>query len=83
VRPQKLIEVVNLAKNLGLKVIYNEDLIDPRSAQAIAEQISGAKVMALSPIERINATEQKAGIGYLDKMYQDLAAFKVGLQCKI
>ena len=83
VRPQKLVEVVNLAKNLGLKVIYNEDLIDPRSAQAIAEQIPGAKVMALSPIERINATELKAGIGYLDKMYQDLAAFKVGLQCKI
>ena len=72
-RPQKLVEVVNLAKNLGLKVIYNEDLIDPKSAQAIAEQIPGAKVMALSPIERINATEQKAGIGYLDKMYQDLA----------
>ena len=83
VLPQKLVEVVNLAKNLGLKVIYSEDLIDPRSSQAIAEQISGAKVMILSPIEGINATEQKAGIGYLDKMYQDLAALKVGLQCKI
>jgi zinc transport system substrate-binding protein len=83
VLPQKLVEVVNLAKNLGLKVIYSEDLIDPRSSQAIAEQIPGAKVMVLSPIEGINATEQKAGIGYLDKMYQDLDALKVGLQCKI
>jgi zinc transport system substrate-binding protein len=82
VLPQKLVEVVNLAKNLGLKVIYNEDLIDPRSAQTIAEQIPGAKVMVLSPVERINATEQNAGIGYMDKMYQDLSAFKVGLQCK-
>src|SRR2546425_945083 len=27
VRPQKLVEVVNLARNLGLKLIYNEDLI--------------------------------------------------------
>jgi zinc transport system substrate-binding protein len=80
--PQKLVEVVNLAQKLGLKVIYSEDLIDPRSAQAIAEQIPGAKVMVLSPIEGINATEQKAGVTYLDKMYQDLAALKIGLQCK-
>ena len=83
VLPQKLVEVVNIAKNLGVKVIYSEDLIDPRSSQAIAEQILGAKVAVLSPIEGINATEQKAGIGYLDKMYQDLAALKVGLQCKM
>jgi zinc transport system substrate-binding protein len=82
VLPQKLVQVVNLARNLGLKVIYNEDLIDPRSAQTIAEQIPGAKVMVLSPVEHINATEQKEGIGYIDKMYQDLAALKEGLQCK-
>lgn len=83
VLPQKLVEVVNLAKNLGLKIIYSEDLIDPRSAQAIAEQIPGAKVVVLSPIEGVNATEQKAGVTYLDKMYQDLAALKEGLQCKM
>jgi len=82
VLPQKLVEVVNLAKNLGLKVLYNEDMIDPRSAQTIAEQVPGMKVMVLSPVERINATEQNAGIGYIDKMYQDLSALKVGLQCK-
>ena len=80
--PQKLVEVVNLAQKLGLKVIYSEDLIDPRSAQAIAEQIPGAKVMVLSPIEGINATEQKAGVGYLDKMHQDMAVLKIGLECK-
>ena len=80
--PQKLVEVLNLVQKLGLKVIYSEDLIDPRSAQAIAEQIPGVKVMVLSPIEGINATEQNAGVGYVDKMYQDLAALKIGLQCK-
>jgi zinc transport system substrate-binding protein len=82
VLPQKLVQVVNLAKTLGLKVIYNEDLIDPRSAQTIAEQIPGARVMVLSPVEHINATEQNAGVGYIDKMYQDLSALKIGLQCK-
>jgi zinc transport system substrate-binding protein len=61
---------------------YAEDLVDPRSAQAIAEQIPGSKIIVLSPIEGIKAEEQKVGIGYLDKMYQDLAALKEGLQCK-
>jgi zinc transport system substrate-binding protein len=80
--PQKLVEVVSLAQKLGLKVIYSEDFIDPRAAQVIAEQLPGAKLMVLSPIEGINATEQKAGVGYLDKMHQDLAALKIGLECK-
>ena len=82
VLPQKLIETVNLAKNLGLKVIYSEDLVDPRSAQAIAEEIPGAKVMVLSPDEGIKSQEKQQGIGYLEKMYQDLSALKEGLQCK-
>ena len=43
VLPQKLVEVVNLAKNFGLKVIYSEDLIDPRSAQSYIRTDSGRK----------------------------------------
>jgi zinc transport system substrate-binding protein len=80
--PQRLVEVVQLAKNLGINIIYSEDLIDPRSAQVIADEIPNGKVMVLSPIEGINKQEQQQGIGYLEKMYQDLAALKEGLQCK-
>jgi zinc transport system substrate-binding protein len=82
VLPQRLVDVVQLAKNVGINVIYSEDLIDPRSAQVIADEIPNGKVMILSPIEGINKQEQQKGIGYLDKMYQDLAALKEGLQCK-
>ena len=80
--PQRLVEVVQLAKNLGINVIYSEDLIDPRSAQVIAEEIPNGKVVVLSPIEGIKPQEQQLGIGYLEKMYQDLSALKEGLQCK-
>ena len=82
VLPQRLVEVVQLAKNLGINIIYSEDLIDPRSSQAIADEIPNGKVMVLSPIEGINKQEQQQGIGYLEKMYQDLSALKEGLQCK-
>ena len=80
--PQRLVEVVQLAKYLGINIIYSEDLIDPRSSQAIADEIPNGKVMVLSPIEGINKQEQQQGIGYLEKMYQDLSILKEGLQCK-
>jgi zinc transport system substrate-binding protein len=80
--PQRLVEVVQLANKIGINVIYSEDLVDPRSAQAIAAEIPNGKVMVLSPIEGIKSQEQQQGIGYLAKMYQDLSALKQGLQCK-
>jgi zinc transport system substrate-binding protein len=82
VLPQRLVDVVQLAKNVGINVIYSEDLIDPRSAQVIADEIPNGKVMILSPVEGINKQEQQKGIGYLEKMYQDIAVLKEGLQCR-
>lgn len=80
--PQRLVQVVQLAKNLGINIIYSEDLIDPRSSQVIADEIPNGRVVLLSPIEGIKSQEQQQGIGYLEKMYQDLSALKEGLQCK-
>src|ERR1041384_7726427 len=82
VLPQRLVQVVQLAKNLGINIIYFEDLVDPRSSQAIADEIPNGKVMVLSPIEGINKQEQQKWVGYLEKMYQNLSALKEGLQCK-
>ena len=79
--PQRLQEIIQTARNLGLNIIYSEDLVDPRSAEVIAQEIPNGKVLILSPIEGINADEQKAGIGYLDKMNEDIDNLKIGLQC--
>ena len=57
-------------------------MIDPHSAQAIADEVPNGKVMVLSPIEGIKPQEEQKGIGYLEKMYQDLSDLKEGLQCK-
>ena len=73
---------MQLANKIGINVIYSEDLIDPRSAQAIADEIPNGKVIVLSPIEGIKPQEQQQGIGYLAKMYQDLSDLEEGLQCK-
>jgi zinc transport system substrate-binding protein len=79
--PQRLQEIIQSARDLGLNIIYSEDLVDPRSAEVIAQEIPNGKVLILSPIEGINAEEQKAGIGYLDKMNEDIDNLKIGLQC--
>lgn len=63
-------------------MIYSEDLIDPRNAQVIADEIPNGKVLVLSPIEGIKADEQQAGIGYIEKMQQNLENLKAGLDCK-
>lgn len=80
--PQRLEQVITLANRLGISVIYSEDLVDSRLADTIAGEIPGGKVLVLSPIEGINQQEQALGIGYIDKMKQNITSLKVGLECK-
>lgn len=82
IRPQNLEQLINFAKQYGIHVIYSEDLLDPRNAQVIADEIPNGNVLVLSPIEGVNTDEQNAGIGYIEKMQQNLENLKKGLDCK-
>jgi zinc transport system substrate-binding protein len=81
IKPQRLAEVIQIAKNLDLHVVYSEELIDPRYASAVAQEIPNAKVLVLSPIEGITKDEQASGIGYIDKMKENIQNLMVGLEC--
>src|ERR671910_602343 len=70
------------ADRYGFDTIYSEDLIDPRLANVIAQEIPNSKVLVLSPIEGIDKEEQNAGIGYLAKMKENVENLKIGLKCK-
>lgn len=80
--PQRLEQVITLANQLDINVIYSEDLIDSRLAETIAGEIPGSRVLVLSPIEGIDQEEQDAGIGYIDKMRENVVNLKVGLECR-
>jgi zinc transport system substrate-binding protein len=80
--PQRISEVIKIARNLGINVIYSEELVDPRFAEVIAQEIPGGKVVILSPIEGVGKEEQIAGIGYIDKMKENLNNLKIGLKCQ-
>lgn len=81
VTPARLTEIINIAKTLGIQVIYSEELVDPRQATVIAQEVPDGKVLALSPIEGLSENEQKAGLGYIDKMNDNINNLMVGLQC--
>jgi zinc transport system substrate-binding protein len=79
---QTMQQIIELANEFDINVIYSEDLIDSRLADTIANEITGGKVLVLSPIEGIDKVEQAAGIGYIDKMKQNIANLKEGLECR-
>lgn len=82
ITPKRLAEVIDTAKNLQLHVIYSEELIDPRYASAVAQEIPSGKVLVLSPIEGLTKAEQASGFGYLDKMQQNVKNLMEGLECQ-
>lgn len=79
--PQRLQQIIGLARNMGLDTIYSEELVDPRLANVIAQEIPNGKVLVLSPIEGISKEEQNTGIGYLDKMKENIENLRLGLKC--
>ncbi len=81
VLPQKIEETITLANDLGINVVYSEDLVDSRLADVIADEIPGGRVLVLSPVEGIDREELDAGVGYIEKMQENIAALKEGLQC--
>ncbi|MDQ3808144.1 MAG: zinc ABC transporter substrate-binding protein [Thermoproteota archaeon] len=81
VLPQRIQEIKDLAATLGINEIYAEDLIDPRLANVIAGEIPNGQVLVLSPIEGLKREEIEQGLGYIDKMREDVQNLKVGLKC--
>jgi zinc transport system substrate-binding protein len=81
--PQRIEQTIGLADDLGLNVIYAEELVDTRFAEVIAQEIPNGKVLVLSPLEGTEKEERDTGIGYLDKMEQNISNLKVGLECSI
>jgi zinc transport system substrate-binding protein len=80
--PQRMQEIIDLANDLGINVIYSEELVDSKLVDTIAGEIPGGRVLVLSPIEGINQEEQAMGIGYIDKMRENIDSLKEGLGCR-
>jgi ABC-type Zn uptake system ZnuABC Zn-binding protein ZnuA len=55
--------------------------MDPRYASVIAQEIPNGKVLILSPVEGLTKIEQNSGMGYMEKMQQNVRNLMQGLDC--
>ncbi len=77
----EIAEFVDFVRDNDIKVIFSEELVDPRLAEVIADE-AGARVMLFSPIEALSQDEVGQDVTYIDKMEQNLAALKIALECQ-
>ena len=77
----EIAEFVDFVRDNDIRVIFAEDLVDPRLAQVIADE-AGAKVLLFSPIEALAQDEIGQNITYIDKMGKNLDALEVALECQ-
>ncbi|MDR2770418.1 MAG: zinc ABC transporter substrate-binding protein [Clostridiales Family XIII bacterium] len=77
--PAKMAEIIDFAQEHALKVIFFEELVSPKVAEAVAEAV-GAETKVLSPIEGLSDEDLAAGGDYFSVMHQNLEALKLALQ---
>ena len=77
----EIAEFVDFVKDNDIKVIFAEELVDPRLAEVIADE-AGAEVLLFSPLEALTQDEVGKNITYIDKMEQNLDALMVALECQ-
>ncbi|MEM0445916.1 MAG: zinc ABC transporter substrate-binding protein [Candidatus Nitrosocaldus sp.] len=77
----KIREIVDLAREHGINVVYAEEGIDDRLVRALAEEIN-AMVLTLSPIEVLDEEDLEEGKTYITKMEENLENLRQGLGCR-
>ncbi len=75
----RMVEIAKFARENKVKVIFFEELVSPKVAQAIAKEV-GAETDMLNPIEGITDEDVKAGKEYFSVMRDNLEALRKALQ---
>lgn len=78
--PKDLKQIVDLAKEEGVKHIFFETLVSDKVAKVVAGEI-GASTLVLNPFEGLTEAEIKAGKSYLTVMRDNLQNLKTALEC--
>ncbi len=76
----KIRELIRLARQNDIRVIYYESLVSPRVAAVIAREV-GARTLVFDPLEGLTDEELAGGKNYLSVMGQNLRNLMQGLGC--
>ncbi|MFZ5988210.1 MAG: metal ABC transporter substrate-binding protein [Bacillota bacterium] len=77
--PARMAEIVKFARDNNVKVIFFEELISPKVANAIAREV-GARTEVLNPLEGLKEEDISAGKDYFSVMRENLEALKKALE---
>ena len=79
--PSKLAELVKLMRANGLKYVFSEELLSPRSAETIAKE-TGATVLLLHGAHNISKDDFAGGVTFITLMKKNLENLRTGLECR-
>lgn len=77
--PAKMEEIIKFAKDNQVKVIFFEELVSPKVAQTIADEV-GVTAEVLNPLEGLTDEDLKAGGDYFSVMETNLESLVKALQ---
>ncbi|WP_334137561.1 metal ABC transporter substrate-binding protein [Muricomes intestini] len=76
--PARMDEIIQFAKEHKVKTIFFEELVSPKVAETIADEI-GAKTEVLNPLEGLSDEEMESGEDYFSVMETNLKVLKKAL----
>lgn len=75
--PERLKEIGEIVNETGVKVIYAETNVSPKTVEVLADDL-GVETMTLDP----GATQNDPNADYMDIMRQNVESLRKGLDCK-
>ncbi|MDO4293784.1 MAG: metal ABC transporter substrate-binding protein [Eubacteriales bacterium] len=69
--PGKMAEITDFVKEHGVKIIFSEELVNPKVAESVAGE-TGAAVEFLNPLEGLSEEELSDGADYFSVMEENL-----------
>lgn len=76
-----LAKLSEIAKELGVKYVFFETLVDPKLAQTLAREI-GAQTLVFNPLEGLTEEEFNLGENYLSIMMENLDNLRTAMLCQ-
>lgn len=72
---------IDYVRENNIKVIFSEELIDPKLADVLADE-TGVQVLVFSPVEGLSHDDVISGKTYIEKMEENLDHLKTALECQ-
>jgi zinc transport system substrate-binding protein len=78
--PAVLAAIIDQAKEKNITVVFVERLVNPKSAETIADEIHG-KVAVFNSVHGLTEEEQQQGENYLSQMQENVNTIRENLDC--